>query len=44
MYFDKNVSSVVKLDMLEPGDDITTLDFSNKKLNETITPEKFLLK
>lgn len=44
MYFDKNVTSVVKLDMIEPGDDITTIDFSNKKLNATITPEIFMLK
>lgn len=44
MYFDKNVTSVVKLDMLEPSDDITTLDFSNKKLNGTISVEKFILK
>lgn len=44
MYFDKNVTSVVKLDMLEPGDDATTIDFSNKKINATIAPEKFILK
>ncbi|OFY83312.1 MAG: hypothetical protein A3F72_20135 [Bacteroidetes bacterium RIFCSPLOWO2_12_FULL_35_15] len=44
MYFDKNVTSVVKLEMLEPSDDITTLDFSNKKLNGTIAIEKFMLK
>lgn len=44
MYFDKSVTSVVKLDMLEPSDDITTLDFSNKKLNGPIASEKFLLK
>lgn len=44
MYFDKSVTSVVKLDMLEPSDDITTLDFSNKKLNAPIPVEKFILK
>ncbi len=44
MYFDKNVTSVIKLEMLEPGDDNTTIDFSNKKLNAAITPEIFLLK
>lgn len=44
MYFDKSVTSVVKLDMLEPSDDITTLDFSNKKLNAPISVEKFILK
>ncbi len=44
MYFDKSVTSVVKLDMLEPSDDITTLDFSNKKINSPISSEKFMLK
>jgi outer membrane lipoprotein-sorting protein len=44
MYFDKNVSSVVKLDMLEPSDDITTIEFNNKKLNAPILLEKFILK
>jgi len=44
MYFDKNVSSVVRLDMMETGDDITTIDFSNKKINAAIAPEKFMLK
>jgi outer membrane lipoprotein-sorting protein len=44
MYFDKNVTSVGKLEMIEPGDDITTIDFSNKKLNAPIAPEKFMLK
>lgn len=44
MYFDKNVTSVVKLEMIELGDDITIIDFSNKKLNVKITPEKFILK
>lgn len=44
MYFDKKVTSVVRLDMIETGDDITTIDFSNKKINAAITPEKFMLK
>lgn len=44
MYFDKNVTSVVKLEMQEPGDDLTTIDFSNKKLNAPIAAEKFVLK
>ncbi len=44
MYFDKNVTSVIKLEMIEPGDDITTIDFNNKKLNAAIPPEKFMLK
>jgi outer membrane lipoprotein-sorting protein len=44
MYFDKNVSSVVKLEMIENGDDNTTIDFFNKKINAAIPPEKFVLK
>lgn len=44
MYFDKNVTSVIKLDMIEPGGDITTIDFNNKKLNAAISSEIFMLK
>lgn len=44
MYFDKSISSVIKLDMIEPNDDITTIDFTNKKLNQKIPIEKFSLK
>ncbi|MDI1356453.1 MAG: outer membrane lipoprotein carrier protein LolA [bacterium] len=44
MYFDKSVSSVVKIEMIEPGNDITTIDFSNKKLNAAVSPQTFILK
>jgi outer membrane lipoprotein-sorting protein len=44
MYFDKTVSSVIKLEMIENGEDITSIDFINKKLNTPISPEKFILK
>ena len=44
MYFDKNVTSVIKLEMIEPGGDITTIDFNNKKLNAAISSEIFMLK
>jgi len=44
MYFDKNVTSVIKLEMVENGDDVTTIDFTNKKLNAPVAPEKFTLK
>jgi len=44
MYFDKNVTSVIKLEMVENGDDTTTIDFTNKKLNAPVAPEKFTLK
>jgi outer membrane lipoprotein-sorting protein len=44
MYFEKDVSSVSKLEMVELTGDITTIDFNNKKLNGIIAPEKFILK
>jgi outer membrane lipoprotein-sorting protein len=44
MYFDKTVTSVVKLEMIENGDDNTTIDFMNKKLNAPVSPDKFILK
>lgn len=44
MYFDKNVTSVIKLEMVENGDDATTIDFTNKKINAPLSPEKFTLK
>lgn len=44
MYFDKHVTSVIKLEMVENGDDTTTIDFMNKKINEPVSPDKFILK
>jgi outer membrane lipoprotein-sorting protein len=44
MYFDKGVTSVVKLEMIEATDDFTVIDFSNKKVNGNIPIEKFILK
>ncbi len=44
MYFDKNVTSVVKLEMVENGEDTTTIDFMNKKINAPVAPDKFILK
>jgi outer membrane lipoprotein-sorting protein len=44
MYFDKGVTSVVKLEMIEATDDFTVIDFSNKKVNGNIPIEKFVLK
>lgn len=43
MYFDKNVSSVVKIEMLESGEDRTVIEFTNTKNNSPIDPEKFTL-
>jgi outer membrane lipoprotein-sorting protein len=44
MYFDKSVTSVIKLEMIENGEDNTIIDFTNKKINETISADKFILK
>ena len=44
MYFDKSVTSVSKLDMIEPNDDYTTLEFINKKLNGTVADNIFTVK
>jgi len=44
MYFDKNVSSVNKLEMIENGEDMTTIDFTNKQINAPIPAEKFILR
>lgn len=44
MYFDKNVTSVSKLDMIEPNDDYTTLEFINKKLNGPVADNIFTTK
>lgn len=44
MYFDKSVTSVMKMEMVESNDDNTTLDFSNKKLNAPIPDAIFTVK
>jgi outer membrane lipoprotein-sorting protein len=44
MFFDKSVTSVVRLEMIENGADTTTIDFTNKKINAPVAPEKFNLK
>lgn len=44
MYFDKNVTSVNKLDMIEPNEDYTILEFINKKLNGPIADHIFTVK
>ncbi len=44
MYFDKAVTSVIKLEMVETTDDFTVIDFTNKKVNGDIPAEKFILK
>ncbi len=44
LYFDKNVTSVAKMEMVEANDDITLLDFFNKKLNAPINETIFTVK
>ena len=44
MYFDRGVTSVTKLEMVENTDDTTVIDFTNKKINGNIPAEKFTLK
>jgi outer membrane lipoprotein-sorting protein len=44
MYFDKQVTSVVKLEMEEPSGDNTLIEFTNKKLNGSIPDSMFIVK
>lgn len=44
LFFDKNVTSVAKLEMIESSDDKTLLDFSNKKINAPVAETLFILK
>lgn len=44
LYVDKNDFSVVKVKMIEPSEDYTTIDFLNRKTNQPIADEKFTVK
>lgn len=44
LYFDKNVTSVAKMEMIENNDDLTSLDFTNKKLNAALSETIFTVK
>ena len=44
LYIDKTDYSVVKVKMIEPGDDYTSIEFSNRKTNQAISDEKFIIK
>ncbi len=44
LYFDKNVTSVAKMEMIENNDDLTSLDFINKKLNAPVAETIFIIK
>lgn len=41
LYFDKTVTSVAKMEMIENNEDITSLDFTNKKLNAAVSETIF---
>lgn len=44
LYIDKTDYSVVKVKMIEPGDDYTLIEFANRKTNQPIGDEKFIVK
>ncbi len=44
LYIDKTDYSVIKVKMIEPGEDYTLIEFSNRKTNQTISDEKFIVK
>jgi len=44
IYIDKSNISVAKIKMIESSDDYTSIDFINRKLNQTIDNERFNLK
>jgi outer membrane lipoprotein-sorting protein len=44
LYIDKNDYAVVKVKMTEPSDDYTSIDFTNRKTNQPIGDEKFIVK
>ncbi|MBC7694359.1 MAG: outer membrane lipoprotein carrier protein LolA [Burkholderiales bacterium] len=44
LYFDKTVTSVAKMEMVENNDDLTSLDFTNKKLNAAVSETIFTVK
>ena len=44
LYFDKTVTSVAKVEMIESNEDLTLLDFTNKKLNAAIAETIFIVK
>lgn len=44
LYFDKSVTSVAKMEMIESNEDLTSLDFTNKKLNAPVAETIFIVK
>jgi len=44
LYIDKSDYAVVKVKMIEPGDDYTSIEFTNRKNNQPVDDEKFIIK
>jgi outer membrane lipoprotein-sorting protein len=44
LYFDKNVTSVFKIEMVEGNEDLTSLVFTNKKINAPVVQNIFIVK
>lgn len=44
LYIDKTTYVVIKVKMIEPGDDYTLIEFDNRKTNQPISDEKFIVK
>lgn len=44
LYFDKNVTSVAKMEMVEVNEDLTLIEFSNKKVNAPVADNIFTVK
>jgi len=44
LYINKTDYAVEKVKMIEPSDDYTSIDFTNRKTNQTISDEKFTVK
>jgi len=44
LYFDRKDYSVSRIDMVEPSGDNTLISFKNKKINQPVTNEKFIIK
>ncbi len=44
LFIDKTDYAVIKVKLSEPGDDYTTIDFTDRKSNQVIADEKFTVK
>lgn len=44
LYFDKTITSVSKIEIIEASEDFTLIEFLNKKLNAPISENSFIIK